>query len=420
MVTMNETAQRWRLILGPQATDLDPLSPKQQQQDQALEYLAGREQAQRGVGLGHDTQYPGEQFGSDGDLFAELLEELAESLGDDGDTNDDGDHPSQPRQAQSRQSGRGGSRLTPARWLGQVRELFPQSAVDILQQQAVERYGLVSLLTDAEIMRQTPPSLDLVRTLIQYQSHLSGQAKAEARRIIRQVVKDIEERIRAHLINAVRGPRNRHRLGGRPALANVHWPATVKHNLPHYNLELDALVLEKVQFSQRQKRSLRWDIFIVVDQSGSMLDSVIHSAVVAAIFGGISSLSTHYLVFDTQVVDLSERLDDPVEILTGLQLGGGTDIAQAMRYCASKINQPQRSIMVLISDFYEGGDAADLVRQVGALRQAGVQCLGLAALDDRAQPDYDRDMAQRLADVGMPVGAMTPEHLADWVGERVR
>lgn len=391
MVNMQQSRSRWRLILGKHASALGPLEGDDARRDQALDYLSRREYAERGVGLsgGHGH---GAGDGQETDRLDELL----------------------------REAGLGGSSMSPARWLEGVRKLFPQASVDIMQQQAISRYGLLSLLTDPEVMRRTPPSLELVRTLLQYQSHLSAEAKAEARRIIRIVVREIEERLRAHVVNAVRGPRNRHQLGGRPALANLHWPATLKRNLRHYDVTLDTLVLEKIHFSQRQKRALQWELFILVDQSGSMLDSVIHSAVLAAIFGGLSSLATHFMLFDTEVVDLTQRMHDPVEVLTGVQLGGGTDIASAVRYCANKIACPQRSILVLISDFYEGGDEADLLRQVARLKQSGVKLLGLAALDARAQPDYDRRLGQQLTNIGMAVAAMTPEHLADWVGEIVR
>ena len=175
-------------------------------------------------------------------------------------------------------------------------------------------------------------------------------------------------------------------------------------------------------FLQRQQRKLPWEIIILVDQSGSMLDSVIHSAVLAAIFTGLRSLKTRLVLFDTQVVDVSDRVGDPVEVLLGVQLGGGTDIAQALSYAATKVNNPRRTMVVLISDFYEGGSAKQLLTTAKRLHDSGVKLLGLAALDQRAEPiraepDYDRELAQRLVNLGMEVGAMTPDQLAAWVGQ---
>ena len=315
-----------------------------------------------------------------------------------------------------RSGGRGASPMTAPEWLNEVRELFPRSSCEILQRQALERYGMQALLTDPAVLAQATPSMELVQTLISCRALLPDASLDAARWIIRQVIADIEKRLAQRVRNAITGARRRSGHGGQASLANLDWASTVRGNLKNYDRELNTLVLERLYFWQRQQRQMRWDIIVLVDQSGSMLDSVIHSAVLAAIFTGLQNLRTRLVLFDTQVVDVSDRIGDPVDVLLGIQLGGGTDIAQAVHYAASKIDNPRRTLVVLISDFYEGGNEQSLIAAIQKMYENGVKLLGLAALDDRAEPDYDRQLAQQLVQVGMDIGAMTPDQLADWVG----
>ena len=377
-----EMRRRWRLILGPhgdsvlgeQAVNGQGLGASDQQRDQALDYLYGRE-------------YQGREYGS-------------------------GD-------SENRYGGSEASRLAAPRWLGQVRELFPRSTAEILQKQALERYGLEELLSDPQVLEQAKPCMDLLRTLLSCRSLLPDGAMSQVRRIIRQVVQELEQKLAQKVRNNIMGVRLRGQHGGRPSLANLDWPTTVRRNLKHFNRDHDTLVLERLFFLQRQRCKLRWDVIIIVDQSGSMLDSVIHSAVLAGIFTSLQTLRTRLILFDTQVVDVSELIGDPVEVLLGVQLGGGTDIAKAMHYAASRVENPRRTLLVLITDFYEGGDAQGLQKTVHRLHESGVKLLGLAALDERAEPDYDHKLAQQLANRGMEIGAMTPDRLAEWIGRTI-
>lgn len=373
---MTDLLQRWRLILGPGAEGggqgqgggadgTTVLGAADGQRDRMLEYLYGREYDER--------RYIG------------------------------------------RGAGRERSTLSAPQWLSGVRELFPRSTAEAMQRQALERYGLSELLADPQVLAQATPSMDLVRTLIACRSLLPDACMAEARRLIRRVVQELEARLSRSLRDRVRGRRQRGRHGGRPSLAALDWPTTLRRNLKHYDPESGSIVLERLYFNARHRRQLPWELILLVDQSGSMVDSVIHAAVTAAIFSGLSVLNTRLVLFDTQVVDVSDRLGDPVDVLLGVQLGGGTDIAAAMAYAASQIGNPTRSMLVLVSDFYEGGDREALLAQTRRLAGSGVKLLGLAALDRSANPDYDHHMAQALTACGMAIGAMTPDRLADWV-----
>ncbi len=384
-----ELSRRWRLILGPYADESGSgsnsthgqrgdLNQSDQERDRLLNYLYQREYQQR--------QYDGSDAGDDNE----------------------------------RHGGRERSRLTAPQWLGKVRELFPKSSSETLQRQALERYGLDQLLTDPEVLEQATPSMELVRTLLSCRALLPPSAMSATRRLIRKVVNDLEKKLAQKIRNSIIGPRQRGLHGGRSQLSNLDWATTLRRNLKHYDPDQQTLALERLYFWQRERRKLRWDIIVLVDQSGSMLDSVIHSAVLAAIFTGLQTLKTRLILFDTSVVDVSDQIGDPVEVLLGIQLGGGTDIACAMSYAASKVENPRRTLLVLITDFYEGGDAKSLLTVSKRLHDSGVKQLGLAALDERAEPDYNRQLAQKLNNIGMEIGAMTPDRLADWVGDAIR
>jgi uncharacterized protein with von Willebrand factor type A (vWA) domain len=426
---MTELQRRWRLILGPAAEAAGdngagahsasdtPAQPGDADADADAEATDSRssadaeavERSGRGQGIGPSAggiaQLNAEDAERDRLLDYLYRHEYAE-------------REFEPT-ARSRRGGRRSGGLGAPEWLRGVRRLFPASTVEHLQREGLQRYGLTELLTDPEVLAQAQPSMDLVRTLLSCRSLLPPESMGEARRLIRSVISELEARLARSIRARFQGRRRRGQHGGRRSLAELDWPTTLRRNLKHYDHTADALVLRQLYFHARQQRQMPWELVLLVDQSGSMLDSVIHAAVVAAVFSGLPMLKTRLILFDTRIVDLGEQLADPVETLLGLQLGGGTDIAAAMVYAADRIQQPSHSLLVLISDFYEGGDGAALLEQTRRLAGSGVKLLGLAALDREAQPDYDHQRAQELAACGMAIGAMTPDHLADWVAKAI-
>ncbi|MES2818253.1 MAG: VWA domain-containing protein [Pseudomonadota bacterium] len=369
-----ERQRRWRLVLGQDAEREggERLSETDRLRDASLDYLYRREYQARSHGPG--------------------------SL--------------EP----SRKGGQEASQLTPVRWLEGVRRLFPSRTVEILQRQAIERYQLTALLRDPEVLRQATPNIALVQTLLSFRAWLPDSLMDEVRRIIRQVCEELDKRLARTMSARIEGRRSRQAQGGRPAHAALNWPLTLRRNLRHYDREGEVLLLERLYYNPFRQRQAPWEIILLIDQSGSMSDSVIHAAAIGGIFSRLRSLSTRVLLFDTQVVDVSAHLDDPVETLLAVQLGGGTDIGRALIHAQSLIAQPRRCMLVLLSDFEEGADPAVLFATVARLAESGVALLGLAALDAQAQPAYDQVNARELMARGMQVAAMTPEHLADWVG----
>jgi len=308
-----------------------------------------------------------------------------------------------------------GSQPTLVGWLGEVRELFPRETAEVIEKHALDRYGLVDLVTDPETLERLEPSEQLLKTLLALRGHLGADVLEVARRIIRRVVDELRSKLELEVRRAMAGRLSQHRHSPVQIAANFDAAGTIRRNLKYYDPERRQLVLGDLRFFERNTRRLPWEVIICVDQSGSMAGSVIHSAVMASILHGLPTFRVRLVVFDTSVVDLTDEVGDPVEVLMRVQLGGGTDIARAVRYCSQLVENPDRTVLVLITDFCEGGPPGDLVRAVAQLAEARVRLLGLAALDGEAHPFYDKAMAQRLADRGMEIAALTPSQLATWL-----
>lgn len=373
-----EVLRRWRLVLGRYAKDAcsgASFGSGDERMERALDYLYGREYHGRGL------------------------------------------------RNRGKEGSRGGtldpSQLSVPKWLDEVRKLFPQEVYEQVQGHALERYQLSEMLNDPKVLESLEPNLELTKCLLSFKGQLDGGIQAQVRRVIAKVVEELLRKLRHDFVNALVGRRNRFRRSNLKVAQNFDWQSTIRANLKNFDPERRALVVDRLHFHSRVKRQLPWDVVLCVDQSGSMLDSVIHSAVVAGILATMPSLRVKLVVFDTAIVDLSERCDDPVEVLMSVQLGGGTDIGRAMRYCEQRLENPARTILVLISDFEEGAPAGPLLATTRRLAESRVKLLGLAALDHDANPVYDRQMAERLASAGMEIAALTPRHFAQWLANAI-
>ena len=313
------------------------------------------------------------------------------------------------------------SQLTAPDWINDVHRLFPQEVIERLERDAVERDGITEVVTSLDVLERIEPSPSLLRAVLQTKHLMNPAVLAAARRIVAEVVRRLMDKLATEVRQAFAGPRDRRRRSRLKIARNFDFAHTVRRNLARWDPQRRRLFVESLQFISRSRRhAQRWDIILLVDQSGSMVDSVIHAAVTAACLWNLPGMSTRLVAFDTAVVDLTRDVADPVELLMKVQLGGGTDIAKAVAYAQGHVANPARTLIVLISDFYEGGDPGELVRRVQALVQAGCRVLGLAALDAQAKPNYDRETAARLVKVGAEVGAMTPGELAAWLDGKVR
>ena len=358
---MTSDARRWRLILGRDAADTQPgaeLSTDDEKVDGALEAL----------------------YGGDGDGPAD------------------------------RRGGLAGSRPDVARWLGDIRTYFPQPVVQVLQRDAIERLGLRQLLLEPELLAEVQPDVHLVADLIALASVIPARTRETARQVVGQVVEQLQRRLAQQLVTAVNGALDRSARTRRPKLPEVDWDRTIRANLATYDAERRTVVPEHlIGHGRRRRQAQLKDVIICVDQSGSMATSVVHASILAAVLASVRSLRTSLVVFDTEVADLTEELHDPVDLLFGVQLGGGTDIARAVAYCQRLVSRPADTVLVLVTDLYEGGDADQLRARVAGLVRSGVTVVCLLALSDSGAPSHDDELAAQLAALGVPCFACTPD-----------
>ncbi len=320
-----------------------------------------------------------------------------------------------------RTGGPGASALSVPDWLNQVHKLFPKETIERLERDAVEKYQIHEVVTNPEVLKRIEPSETLLRAVLLTKHLMSPEVLALARELVGKVIRQLMEKLARKVRQSFHGSRTRRR--SRIHIAkNFDAKATLRRNLAGYDpKQKKILYIREPLFISRTRRHMeRWQIILLVDESGSMMSSVIHSAVTAACLWGLPGTKTHLCIFDTEVVDLTDRVTDPVEVLMKVQLGGGTDIGKAVAYAQGLVESPRRTIVVLVTDFFEGGSGHVLVSRVKALCDQGCTVLGLAALDEQANPSYDKDMARSLVNVGAHVGAMTPGQLVNFIAEKVR
>ncbi len=297
-----------------------------------------------------------------------------------------------------------------ARWLGDIRRYFPASVVQVMQRDAIERLNLRQLLLEPEMLRSVQPDLRLAALIVELNKLLPDATRATARQVVREVLADIEQRLAAHTQHHIRGALARSQRSRRVRqTADIDWPHTIQANLRHWLPEQRTLVPERVIGYGRRQRSLARDVIIAIDQSGSMADSIVYASMFAAVLASLPALRTNVVAFDTAVADLTSMMHDPVDLLFGVQLGGGTDIAQAMGYCQELVTRPAETVIVLISDLFEGGNRELLAERVAALVRSGVTIVALLALSDEGAPMYDHGQAAVFAEQGVPAFACTPD-----------
>ena len=321
-----------------------------------------------------------------------------------------------------RRGGLGASAPRVSRWLGEIREFFPTPVVQVIQRDAFERLGLKAMLMEPEFLATLEADVHLVADLISLRAAMPAKAKDTARQVVRKVVDDLMSKLAQKTAATIRGAVDRARRTSRPRFADIDWPRTLRANLDKYQPQLRTVIPERVIGFRRHSKS-RADIdniILCVDQSGSMAASVVYSSIFAAVMASLPVISTQLVCFDTAIVDLTDELADPVEVLFGVQLGGGTDINAALAYCETKIMQPAKTHLILISDLFEGGNAPEMLARAASLVASGVNLIVLLALSDDGRPGHDANHAGKLAALGCPVFACTPDMFPDLMAVALR
>lgn len=307
-----------------------------------------------------------------------------------------------------RRGGLGSSAPKVSRWLGDIREFFPQTVVQVIQRDAIKRLHLDSLLTEKEMLATVVPDVHLVATLMSLSHAIPEKNKEMARQVVRKVVDELLRKLSAPTQQAITGALNRSSRRRNPRYNEIDWETTIVKNLKNYQPQYKTIIPE-IRIGYGRKRKALKDIILCLDQSGSMGTSVIYSGIFGSVLASLPAVNTRMVVFDTAVVDLTDDLQDPVDLLFGVQLGGGTDIARALTYCQGIITRPQDTVLVLVTDLYEGGNEQEMRKRFASIVASGVQLIVLPALNDDGAPSYDKSHAEFLATLGIPTFACTPD-----------
>jgi len=374
-----EQLKRWRLILGQHAQE-------------SLSKMAGA----------GGCELSSEQAGMD-EALAAIYDE---STGEGSETGRRG----------QRSAGLGPSAPNLAKWLGDIRSYFKEDVVTVIQNDAIEKKGLTQLLFEPEMLKNVEPNPQLVGTLMALKGRIPERTKETARIVVRAVVEKIKRLLEQKIRQAVMGALNRKEHSPLPQASSIDWKWTIGRNLKNFQPSLGTIVPEKVYFFSRAQRSNNWTVIVCMDQSGSMAESVVYGSVTGSIFASLPALNTRVVAFDTEIVDLTEQCgNDPVDMIFGVQLGGGTDINKAVAYCEKFVTDPAQTIFFLISDLIEGGNQAQLIRRMKEMVESGVRVICLLALSDSGIPTFDETVAKRLSEVGVPCFGCTPNKLPELI-----
>lgn len=318
--------------------------------------------------------------------------------------------------------GHGPSSPQISRWLGDVRTLFDKDLVKIIQNDAMTRCGLKQLIFEPEILENVEPDINLASTILTLKEMIPKRSKDSVREFIKKIVEQINKLMEQDIKRAVTAAVNKRAHSPIPSASALDYKMTISRNLKHYSPKLKTIVPEHFYFFERSTTSAanRWTVILDIDQSGSMGESVIYSSVVSCILASMSALKTRVVAFDTNIIDLSDKCEDPVDLLYGFQLGGGTDIDKSVIYCQKYIENPKKTLFFLISDLEEGGNRAAFVRRMGEMRASGVTVICLLALADHGKPYYDAQMAQKLSNMGIPSFACSPQKLPELLGKALK
>jgi hypothetical protein len=373
-----EQLKRWRLILGQHAQE-------------SLGKMGGT----------GGCQLSAEQTGMDEALAAIYDESTGEGEG---------------HRGKQRSAGLGPSAPNLAKWLGDIRSYFKEDVVTVIQNDAIEKKGLTQLLFEPEMLKNVEPNPQLVGTLMSLKGRIPERTKETARMVVRAVVDKIKRLLEQRIRQAVLGAMNRKEHSPIPNAATIDWKWTIGRNLKNYQPSLGTIVPEKVYFYSRAQRSNNWTVIVCMDQSGSMAESVVYGSVTGSIFASLPALNTRVVAFDTEIVDLTEQCgNDPVDMIFGVQLGGGTDINKAVAYCEKFITDPSQTIFFLISDLIEGGNQSQLIRRMHEMVASGVRVICLLALSDSGIPTFDQQVAKKLSEGGVPCFGCTPNKLPELI-----
>lgn len=375
----NRNLNRWRLILGSFAEDNLEIDDKYSEIDKTLNFLYDREYSQ-------NNEY---------------------NLNSQNDSN------------YKKRFGKEKSALTVPKWISKVKNLFPKETVEIMQKHALEKYKLTEILTNENILKEIEPNIELLKNILVFKDTMSKNVKKLAFDIVKKIVEDIKKKMETEIKKAFYGKKLPNSTNTNKIFKNLDIKKTIRYNLKNYNYKDKKIFVDKLFFNQNIKKYNPWNIIILIDESGSMLDSVIYSSIMASIFVNLPYLSIKLIIFDISIVDLSEYIKEPIDILFKVQLGGGTDIQMALEYAKKIITAPDKTIVLLISDLFDSNNYKFMCKSANDIIESGSKLFVLTALDYNSNISYDKEAARYFSKIGAKVGALTPDKLSKWISETI-
>lgn len=309
------------------------------------------------------------------------------------------------------------SALTVPKWISKVKKLFPKETVEIMQKQALEKYKLTEILTDENILKEIEPNIELLKNILTFKDMISQNVKKLAYDIVKKTLEEIKNKMEVEIKRVFYGKKIPNSNTTNKIFKNLDIKKTIRYNLKNYDIKNKTIFTDKLFFNQNIKKYNPYNIIILIDESGSMLDSIIYSSIMASIFANLPYLSIKLIIFDISVVDLSEHIKEPIDILFKVQLGGGTNIAQALEYAKKITFAPDKTIVLLISDLFDSNDYKLMYKNANDIIESGSKLIVLTALDYNANSIYDKEAAKYFSKIGAKVGALTPSKLSKWISD---
>ena len=309
------------------------------------------------------------------------------------------------------------SALTVPKWISKVKKLFPKETVEIMQKQALEKYKLTEILTDENILKEIEPNIELLKNILTFKDMMSQNVKKLAYDIVKKTLEEIKNKMEVEIKKVFYGKKLPNSNTTNKIFKNLDIKKTIRYNLKNYDIKNKTIFTDKLFFNQNIKKYNPYNIIILIDESGSMLDSVIYSSIMASIFANLPYLSIKLIIFDISVVDLSEHIKEPIDILFKVQLGGGTNISQALEYAKKITFAPDKTIVLLISDLFDSNDYKLMYKNANDIIESGSKLIVLTALDYNANSIYDKEAARYFSKIGAKVGALTPSKLSKWISD---
>lgn len=309
------------------------------------------------------------------------------------------------------------SALTVPKWISKVKKLFPKETVEIMQKQALEKYKLTEILTDENILKEIEPNIELLKNILTFKDMMSQNVKKLAYDIVKKTLEEIKNKMEVEIKRVFYGKKIPNSNTTNKIFKNLDIKKTIRYNLKNYDIKNKTIFTDKLFFNQNIKKYNPYNIIILIDESGSMLDSVIYSSIMASIFANLPYLSIKLVIFDISVVDLSEHIKEPIDTLFKVQLGGGTNIAQALEYAKKITFAPDKTIVLLISDLFDSNDYKLMYKNANDIIESGSKLIVLTALDYNANSIYYKEAARYFSKIGAKVGALTPSKLSKWISD---